>query len=366
MQQNRRRRTLTETVTVDAHTVVIPMLSSASLRTRCALALLGFLAVNVTLAAEPPALPSDMQAVRMHGKGGPEVLRLERVPVPQVGGDQVLIRVRAAGVNPVDWKLRERGARAGQAWIPGFDAAGVIAKAGTSVERWRAGDEVIAHISPVGGGGYAEYAVANARDIALKPRGMSFEEAAGIPTVGVTVWNYLVRNIDSVKGKRILIHGGAGGVGSAAVQIAKARGAHVIATASGRNHEYLRSIGVDQAIDYTTTRFEDAARDVDIVFDTVGGETLQRSYAIVRRGGTLISIVGRLSAQECAQRGINCPDEAASEGSGVALDAIRDLAEAGKFRLNVDRTFPLAEAAQAQELNRKGHTRGKIVLRMGT
>lgn len=343
------------------------MLSSVAPRIRCALALLCFVLGSAAL-AESPALPPDMQAVRMHGKGGPEVLRVERLPLPRVGSDQVLIRVRAAGVNPVDWKIREWGRRPGQPqeWIPGFDAAGVIAQVGKGVERWRVGDEVIAHTSPVGGGAYAEYAVANARDVARKPSGMGFEEAAGIPTVGVTVWNYLVRTAGSLAGKRILIQGGAGGVGSAAVQIAKARGAHVIATASGRNHEYLRSIGVDQTIDYTTTKFEDAARDVDIVFDTVGDETLQRSYVVVRRGGMLISVAGRVSAQECAERAISCPNEAPSQGSGVALDAIRELAEAGKFRLNVERAFPLEQAAQAQELNRRGRTRGKIVLRVGT
>jgi NADPH:quinone reductase-like Zn-dependent oxidoreductase len=331
---------------------------------RSAPALLLLVLANVSFATESP-LPADMQAVRMHGRGGPEVLRLDRAPLPQVRNGQVLIRVRAAGVNPVDWKIRKRGTRSGAPWIPGFDAAGVIAKVGSGVEKWRVGDEVMAHISPVGGGGYAEYAVANARDTARKPRGMSFEEAAGIPTVGVTVWNYLIKNVDPLEGKRILIHGGAGGVGSVAVQIAKARGAHVIATASARNHAYLRSIGADELIDYNTTKFENAAKNVDIVFDTVGGETLQRSPAVLRKGGTLISIAGRASSQGCAQRGLSCPDEAPNDASGVPLDAIGQLAEAGKFHLNVDRTFPLGQAAEAQELNRKGHTRGKIVLVVG-
>jgi NADPH:quinone reductase-like Zn-dependent oxidoreductase len=301
----------------------------------------------------------------MHGAGGPDALRVERVPLPEVGDGQVLLRVRAAGVNPVDWKIRERGRRAErEPWIPGFDAAGLIAKLGPGVTGWKVDDEVIALLSPSGGGGYAEYARVNARDIARKPRDMGFEEAAGIPTVGVTVYGYLVNAVESLQGKRVLIHGAAGGVGSAAVQIAKAHGAHVIATASARNHDYLRSIGVDQAIDYRTTKFEASARDVDIVFDTVGGETLERSYDVLRRGGTLISIVERVSAERCAQQGLTCPDEAESDGAGEALDSIRQLAEAGKFRMNVDRAFPLAEAAQAQELNREGRTRGKIVLRM--
>lgn len=338
------------------------MLFPVRARTVRAIALCCLALAGPTSAAETGALPANMKAVRMHGSGGPEVLKVERLPLPRLRDDQVLIRVRAAGVNPVDWKIRERGRRAGQEWIPGFDAAGVIVKVGKDVQRWKAGDEVMALTSPSGGGAYAQYVTVNARDIAAKPRAMKFEEAAGIPTVGVTVWNYLVRPAGSLEGKRVLIHGGAGGVGSSAVQIAKARGAHVTATASARNHAYLRSIGADEVIDYTTTKFEDAARDIDIVFDTVGGETLQRSHVVPRRGGMLISIAGRASAQQCTERGIQCPDEAPNEGATAALDAIRQLAEAGKFSLNVDRTFPLDQAAQAQELNRQGRTRGKIVL----
>jgi NADPH:quinone reductase-like Zn-dependent oxidoreductase len=344
---------------------MLPIFAS---RLRGALALLCIATGPAVLAADSSALPSQMNAVRAHGKGGPEVMRYERVPLPKVGDDQVLIRVRAAGVNPIDWKLRNWGPRAGkpQERILGFDVAGVVAAAGKNVKGWRAGDEVVALTSPAGGGGYAEYAVANSEDIARKASNMSFEQAAGIPVAGTTVWNYLVRNAD-LKGKRILVQGGAGGVGSAAVQIAKARGAVVVATASARNHDYLRSIGADEVIDYTKVKFEDAARDIDIVFDTVGGETLQRSYAVPRRGGMLITIVERLSAQECSERGISCPDEATpAEGAGISLEEIRKLAEAGKFQINVDRTFPLPEAAQAQELNREGRTRGKIVLTIGS
>ncbi len=346
-----------------------PGTATLSAVTRSAVTLSAVILSALILSAATPGhaagLPQDMMAVRMHGKGGPEALRVERVPLPQPAADQVLIRVRAAGVNPVDWKIRERGSRSGQPRILGFDAAGTIVSVGRDVKAWKAGDEVMALTSPSGGGAYAEYVVAYVRDIARKAQGMSFEEAAGVPTAGATVWTYLVLNAGDLKGKRILIHGGAGGVGSVAVQLAKARGAHVLATASGRNHEYLRSIGVDEPIDYTKTRFEDAARDVDIVFDTVGGETLQRSYAVVKRGGMLVSIVNAVSGQQCDTRAISCPSEASGSGAHEALDAIRELAEAGRLRINVDRVFPLEEAAQAQELNKAGHTRGKIVLRVG-
>ncbi|HEU4531062.1 MAG TPA: NADP-dependent oxidoreductase [Steroidobacteraceae bacterium] len=323
--------------------------------------------ITAAIAADSSALPQDMQAVRAHGSGGPEVLRYERAPLPGVADDQVLIRVRAAGVNPIDWKLRERGPRggAGNERILGFDAAGVIAKVGKEVQGWRVGDEVVALTSPAGGGAYAEYVAAFARDVARKPKNMTFEQAAGLPVAVTTVWSYLVRTVDSLEGKRLLIHGGAGGVGSVAVQIAKARGAIVIATASARNHDYLRSIGADETIDYTKVRFEQAARDIDIVFDTVGGETLERSYVVPRRGGTLISIAGRLNLQQCTERGLDCPPPEGNEGAGVSLEAVRALSEAGKFSLNVDRTFPLAQAAQAQELNRAGRTRGKIILVVG-
>ena len=328
---------------------------------------LGLLLVYAAVAADASTLPTEMQAVRAHGAGGPEVLRYERVPLPTVGDDQVLIRVRAAGVNPIDWKLRERGPRSGgpSERIPGFDAAGVIASVGKDVKDWRAGDEVVALTSPAGGGAYAEYVAAFARDVARKPKNMTFEQAAGLPVAVTTVWSYLIRTVDTLKGKRVLIHGGAGGVGSVAVQVAKAHGAIVIATASARNHDYLRSIGADETIDYTKVKFEEAARDVDIVFDTVGGETLERSYVVPKRGGTLISIAGRPMPQQCAERGLDCPAPDGNDGANVSLDAIRALSDAGKFSLNVDRTFPLAQAAQAQELNREGRTRGKIVLTVG-
>lgn len=312
----------------------------------------------------------DMRAIQMVDYGGPEVLKLNRVPIPEPAEGQVRIRVRAASVNPIDWKLRlDRAQRFGVLEfprIPGNDIAGTIDKPGPGVNDWKVGDAVIAALQRAPQGGYAEYAIAPVRDIAPKPGNLTFEQASGIPTAGVAVWRFLIDSAELKAGQRVLIHGGAGGVGSLAVQVAKARGAFVIATGSARNRDYLRSIGADEVIDYQAERFEDRVHDADIVFDTVGGETLERSLAVVRPGGTLVTLVGAPPAAKCEAARVRCPRPVRDEaiGFGVALREVGALAAAGKLKINVDRVFPLAQAASAQELNREGHTRGKVVLRV--
>ncbi|MGD9600023.1 MAG: NADP-dependent oxidoreductase [Steroidobacteraceae bacterium] len=314
-------------------------------------------------------VPDDMLAVRMTATGGPEVLKLERVAVPAPGAGEVRIRVRAAGVNPVDWKIRESGYGrkfdAAAPRIPGFDVSGTIDAVGEGVTMWRRGDAVIAALQRSAQGGYAEYAVASAGDVAPKPAAWTFEAAAGLPTVGITVWRYLVLTGAVARGERVLVQGGAGGVGSIAVQVAKGRGAHVIATTSARNRAYLESIGADEVIDYRAAPFEDRVAGVDLVFDTVGGDTLARSIAVVRHGGRLVSIAGRPDGRACDAAGITCAGAIAAQGPfGDDLRAIVALADAGELTLHVDRVFPLGQAAEAQELNRQGRTRGKIVLQV--
>ena len=314
--------------------------------------------------------PKEMRAIQMLDYGGPEVLKLSRVPVPEPAQGQVRIRVRAASVNPIDWKLRlDRAHRFGVIEfprIPGNDIAGTIDELGPGVSDCKAGDAVIAALQRAPQGGYAEYAIAPVRDIAPKPRNLTFEQASGIPTAGVAVWRYLIDAAELAPGQRVLIHGGAGGVGSLAVQVAKARGAFVIATGSARNRDYLRSIGADEVIDYQAERFEDRVHDADIVFDTVGGETLERSPLVLRPGGILVSIAGAPPVAKCEAARIRCPRPGRDEatGFGVALRQVAALAAAGKLKIHVDRVFRLTEAAAAQELNREGHTRGKIVLRV--
>ncbi len=326
------------------------------------------LLLAASVLATAAAAADDMLAVRMHRTGGPEVLRVERVAIPRPAAGEVRIRVSAAGVNPVDWKIRERGLgreiSADSPWIPGFDVAGTIDAVGEGVTTWRTGEPVIASLQRAGQGGYAEYAIAPADDVARAPARWSAEGAAGLPTVGTTVWRYLVLAGGLREGERLLVQGGAGGVGSVAVQVAKARGAHVIATASARNADYLRSIGADSVIDYRAAPFEAGLSPVDVVFDTVGGETLARSVAVVKPGGRLVTIAGRPDMDACGRARITCIGGGPRpESFGDQLAEIVALADAGKLTLNIDRVFTLEQAALAQELNRAGRTRGKIVLR---
>ena len=281
---------------------------------------------------------------------------IQTVPVPAPGSGQVRVKVRAASVNPVDWKLAGRAA-AGAKSIPGRDFAGVIDAVGPDVSDWKAGDAVIGLAA---GGAYAQYALASAKAIASKPKNLSFEEAAGIPVVGETAWRAIVTVADVQPHQHVLIHGGAGGVGSSALQIAKARGAWVAATASASNQDFLKHLGADTAIDYTAGKFEDRIRDLEVVVNTADADTGLRSIGIVRKGGILVSVVGLPPADQCSAAGIRC----AVTGSvtGEMLPKLTQLAEAGQFHINVEQVLPLAEAAKAWELSRAGHVRGKIIL----
>lgn len=211
------------------------------------------------------------------------------------------------------------------------------------------------------GGSYAEYLTVPVSEIVRKPATFTMAEAAAYPTVAVAAWRYLIQAADVQPGERVLVQGGAGGTGSVIVQIAKARGAYVIATASARNREYLREIGADEVIDYRTTRFEDVVRNVDVVVDTVGGETLVRSEQVLRDGGRLVTLVGSVPAQICARGRIVCPATPAWEVKR-GLEAVAPLIAAGKVRINIDRTYPLDAIAEAQQHNRDGNTRGKVVV----
>jgi NADPH2:quinone reductase len=314
-----------------------------------------------------------MKAVRIHRFGGPEVLAYEDVPRPEPQEDEVLIRVHAAGVNPADWKTRSGSglARRFDARLPigmGWDVSGVVEVAGDSAAPYRAGDAVYGFIRfPDVGAAYAEYVAAPASQVAPKPRLLDHIEAAGMPLAGLTAWQALFNVAQLGRGQRALIHAAAGGVGHLAVQFAKWAGATVVGTASGRNEAFLRQLGVDQAIDYRTVRFEEDARAVDVVLDPIGGETRQRSWQVLKRGGILVGLVDRASAEAvAAPLGIGSvrgqymlvhPD-------GEQLAQIAHLIDAGQIRPHVDAVYPLREARKAHEYSQKGHTRGKIVLQV--
>ncbi|MGC1459034.1 MAG: NADP-dependent oxidoreductase [Steroidobacteraceae bacterium] len=283
-------------------------------------------------------------------------LELQTLPIPQPQSGQVRIRVRAASVNPVDWKLAQRAAP-GSHSIPGRDLSGVIDAVGPDAGSWHAGQAVIAVAA---GGSYTEYALAPIRAVALKPAHMSFEEAAGMPIVGETGWRAMVVVGNVQRGQRVLIQGGAGGVGSSALQIAKARGAYVIATASPAHNALLRALGADEVIDYHDARALDAIKNVDVVLNTVDAQTGLRSVGMLKPGGILVSVVGAPPAAPCATGQIRCA--ITGPVTGEFLRALSDLADHGQFRVNIDERLPLSQAAKSWDLNRAGHTGGKIIL----
>lgn len=325
------------------------------------------LAAFVAAANDAQSPGPTMKAIVAHQWGGPEVLKVEEMPVPQPKDNEILIKSFAAGVNSFDGTLLTgKYAKAFGTqlpWIPGYDVAGTVEKVGANVKKFKAGDPVYAFISIPNGGGYAEYALAKENQAALKPATLSFAEAAGVPSVALTAWQSLVDKANVQPGQSVLIEGASGGIGIFAIPIAKIRGAKVLATASTANQDFLKQLGADVAIDYKTQKFEDIAKDVDVVVDGVGGETLKRSYAIVKRGGILVSLVGRVDQAELDKYGIRGVSLEA-QYNGDQLVEIGKLIDAKKIKVIVSETFPLAEAAKALAKADTGHARGKIVLKV--
>jgi NADPH:quinone reductase-like Zn-dependent oxidoreductase len=331
------------------------MSSRISLPSRLAIA--GLFAACLGLAQAAP--PKEQQAILQ--KAGSAALQLQTVPVPTPAANQVLIHIYAAAVNPADWKS---GAPSNDQ-IPGGDVAGVVAALGQGVTGFNVGDPVwgiVARGRGVLNGAYAEYAVAAVANVVRKPANITYAEAAGLGIATVTG----VRVVDDTaiaKGQRVLITGVAGGVGSAAAQAAKARGAYVIGTASARHDAYLRSIGVDRVIDYTKGDFETQVGHVDAAIDTVGGETALRAMSTLPRGAHFASTGSHDLDAQCAKAGLNCaPYSSAADVARRIYEQVASLVSAGKLEVNIDKSFPLAEASQAQAYSMAGHAEGKIVL----
>jgi NADPH:quinone reductase-like Zn-dependent oxidoreductase len=308
-----------------------------------------------------------MKAIVVHEYGGPEVLKYEDVPRPEPKENEVLVRVIAAGVNPVDGAARS--AKFAQFLgiklpaIPGYDIAGVVENTGAKITKFKSGDPVYAYIALDKGGAYAEYAAVTEKEASPKPNSLTFVEAAAVPLVAETAWQALIDTAKLSAGQTVLIHGGSGGVGSFAIQIAKARGAKVFATASTPNQELLKQLGADVALDYTKQKFEDIAKDVDVVLDSVGKDTLARSYRVVKKGGFIVSIVGKPDPAELEKHGIR-GSSMSVEPNSDELAEITKMIDAKKIKVIVSQTFPLADAAKAQEQVATHHTRGKIVLKV--
>ena len=308
-----------------------------------------------------------MKAVRMHSYGGPEVLQYEDAPRPQLRKDEVLIRVHAAGVNPLDWKVRA-GLSNGTVQhklplIPGWDVSGVVDEVGAGASQFKKGDEVIAMADPTRDGAYGDYIAVCEAALAPKPKSLHHVRAAAVPLSALTAWRSLFYLGHLQSGQRILIHGASGGVGHFVVQLAKWKGAHVLATASTKNQELLRKLGANETIDYTSQKFEEVAEKVDLVLDTIGGDTQQRSWRVLNKGGALVSLVQLPSEQKARRfgvRGILC----SVQPDGVQLSKIAELIDSAKLKPIIDRILPLSEARRAHELSQNGHIRGKIVLRV--
>jgi NADPH:quinone reductase-like Zn-dependent oxidoreductase len=308
-----------------------------------------------------------MKAIRIHNYGGPEVLQYEDAPSPKLAPGEVLIRVHAAGVNPADWKVREGHFRQlVQHKFPlilGWDLSGVIEEVGPGVSKFKKGDEVFSKPDTSRDGAYAEYVVVRESEVALKPRSLHHVYAAAVPLAGITAWQALFDVAQLKRGQRVLIHGGSGGVGHFAVQFAKWKGAHVIATASTKNQQLLQEIGVDQPIDYTTQRFEQIAENVDVVLDTIGGDTQERSWKVLKKGGLLASVVQPPDAEKAKEFGVRGAF-VWIQPNGNELAEIAPLIDSGNLKVVLDRILPLSEARRAHKLSQSGHARGKIVLRV--
>jgi NADPH:quinone reductase-like Zn-dependent oxidoreductase len=312
------------------------------------------------------AVPTVMKAVVVHEYGRPEVARYEDAPVPVTKPNEALVKVIAAGVNPAD-ALAINGKYAKE-WgtqlplIPGYDIAGTVVKVGAAVTRLKPGDEVYGY--PLMGGGWAEYCVVAETDAALKPKSASYSEAAAVPLAALTAWQALVDTIGLKSGQTILIQGGSGGVGSLAVQLAKLRGARVLATASTANQEFLKQMGADVAIDYTKQKFEDAAKDVDAVLDTVGGETFVRSCKVVKKGGIVCTLVGSEKPAGAKELGIRVTGLWVKPNA-EQLGEIAKLIDEKKLKPVVTEELRLSDGVKALEQAETHHTRGKVVLKVG-
>ncbi len=311
-----------------------------------------------------------MKAVRIERYGNEEVTTLAEVERPTPGDNELLVKVRAAAVNPVDWKIRDGlgdifGLK--PPLILGCEVAGTVEAVGsrgssrTGVSDFVAGDEVYGYLS-AHSGGYAEYVAAPASEFVRKPKHINFDTAASVPVAALTAWQGIFDHGELASGQRILITGASGAVGSMAVQLAKNKGAYVIGTGSGRNEEFVRKLGADEFIDYKKAKFEEKVRDLDVVFDTVGGDTQERAFQTLKRGGVLVSTVSPPSAEKSKEFGVTVA-MVVMMAKGDQLAKINRLVESGKLKVRVATVLPLTEVKKAHQLSSSGHADGKIILR---
>jgi len=317
-----------------------------------------------------------MQAVRIHAFGGPEVLQLEEIARPVPAADEILIKVYASGVNPVDWVVREGGNEALRAYLTlpmtlGWDAAGVVEEVGSEVTGFQKGDAVYGEPNFPGDGSYAEYCAAKASQFALKPKRLSFSEAAGVPLAGLTAWTALFEHGQLRSGQRVLIQGASGGVGSFAVQFAKAKGAYVIGTASAGNLDYLRQLGADEAIDYRSQPVAELVRDVDVVLEASpvrDNAARVQAVTVLKKGGIFVSVNVDFPFDEAMQAALAQQQAtgalSANQPRQEWLQEIAQLIDAGQVQVFISQIYPLAQVAEAHRASQTWHVRGKLVLQI--
>jgi NADPH:quinone reductase-like Zn-dependent oxidoreductase len=308
-----------------------------------------------------------MKAEQIHHYGGPEELIYEEASEPAINPDDVLIRVHSTSVNPIDWKIRQ-GQRKEQSHrsfplILGWDVSGVIERVGAEVTGFKEGDEVYGRPDTSRNGTYAELVAVRAAEISFKPKTLDHSNAAAVPLAGLTAWQGIFDHGQLQAGEKVLIHGAAGGVGSFAVQLAKWKGAYVIGTASENNIEFLKDLGADEVINYQTEHFEEKLKDIDLVFDTIGGETQAKSIKVMKHGAILVSTVGIQGKEALNAKGIHGVQYMA-QSIPEQLRLLAHLIDTRKIRPVIARIMPLKEAPEAHRISEEGHTRGKIVLKV--
>ena len=303
-----------------------------------------------------------MQAARIHDYGDPEQIKIERVPRPEPKTGEVLVRLNAVGVNPADWKMRAGYYREFMPltfpWTPGIEGAGIVEAVGPDVTTFKPGQAVFGLIN----NSYAEYAVAPAKNLYAKPAFLSFEQTASISLGALVAWRAVIEEAAVQPGQRVLVHGGAGGVGIYVVQFACGKGARVTATTSAANADFVRSLGAENVIDYHATKFEDVVKDMDAAIDTVGGDVIERSLRVIRPGGILVTVAGRVDPETGKARGVRAVS--AGPADTTKLQQIAKMLESKQIAPVVGQVFPLAQARLAQEQSQTGHGRGRIILRI--
>jgi NADPH:quinone reductase-like Zn-dependent oxidoreductase len=309
-----------------------------------------------------------MKAVRIHQYGNVDTLRYEDAPEPLVRADDVLIKVVGTSVNPIDWKIREGHL---QSMIPfrmpiilGWDVSGVVTAVGTNVVKFKVGDSVYSRPDVERDGSYAEFISVREAEIAKKPTTISHIEAGVLPLAGIAAWESIVNVAKVTAGQRVLIHAAGGGVGALAVQLAKLRGAYVIGTASASSQALVESLGVDEFIDYRARRLQDATKNIDVVFDTIGGQTQNESWAVMAPGGILVSIVSEPVADEAKKLGLRSAFVFIKPNAPV-LEEIAQLVDSGKLRPIIGTEFALEDIKHAHRLSESGHAKGKIAVYVG-